>query len=568
MAEKGWLPDLCSGDTACCSTRLFSNRDLFGFQCGVIPDSSELHMDGYHLCFYVHKIAYARHMAAVLGTNNELSPCKAIKKPSQLSPDQVRQLLPTFLPLQVVHQVTKEIMDALVKSHRMKVTVYWDGKKRYVFKESTDQKRQNERLDEWSDYQMYCETGRLPSTTNICELEKMFPIHRLLFTQVRHTLKALNVPFVHCDAEADPDLARAARHKPNAFVVGYDSDFCFFPDIQYLPMTTIDVKSVVTASVLRRSDIVESLELPDEDALVELAILMGNDFVDPGTAGFLGTPNSKVVSVLVEFLRKQGPGYRVSSALPETSRALRFVRMLYSSEQLSEFEFGTVATDVDAEPSSSSTTRPSLPRGLEEIAYTLDPKRDSSVKDAVLRYLRHMFERSESEGRDPCCNQRHLDAFEKMASPVAQHRNSKKKDESGREWRPNWEDVTAVYAIEKTIQRVIEDNFSNPTVRLNPPFSLFDEYTFYSSLYRSIEKKQDAAQAPKRAAAKEEPKVVERPVLPVDEFEETILRSVRMNRVTIIQGETGCGTFSRFTFSKSMRLTGTILFQENRLGYQ
>ena len=33
----------------------------------------------------------------------------------------------------------------------------------------------------------------------------------------------------------------------------------------------------------------------------------------------------------------------------------------------------------------------------------------------------------------------------------------------------------------------------------------------------------------------------QRPVLPVDEFEDKIIKSVYENRVTIIQGETGCG---------------------------
>jgi HrpA-like RNA helicase len=35
---------------------------------------------------------------------------------------------------------------------------------------------------------------------------------------------------------------------------------------------------------------------------------------------------------------------------------------------------------------------------------------------------------------------------------------------------------------------------------------------------------------------------VERLPLPVDEFESTILERIQKNRVTVIQGETGCGT--------------------------
>jgi HrpA-like RNA helicase len=41
------------------------------------------------------------------------------------------------------------------------------------------------------------------------------------------------------------------------------------------------------------------------------------------------------------------------------------------------------------------------------------------------------------------------------------------------------------------------------------------------------------------------PAVIERPFLPIDEHEETILDTIQANRVTIIHGETGCGKSSR-----------------------
>jgi HrpA-like RNA helicase len=114
-------------------------------------------------------------------------------------------------------------------------------------------------------------------------------------------------------------------------------------------------------------------------------------------------------------------------------------------------------------------------------------------------------------------------------------------------WRPKWDDVLVVYLIEKIVNRYVWDFRDSPLTRINPPYSVFDAYVYHALLRKA----RDAATsdtvpnavAPTRALAVDavEPEVVERPSLPIDEFETDILASVRKHRVTIVQGETGCG---------------------------
>ena len=156
-------------------------------------------------------------------------------------------------------------------------------------------------------------------------------------------------------------------------------------------------------------------------------------------------------------------------------------------------------------------------------------------------------------------------------------------------WRPSYDDTCVVYLIEKIIIQIIENNTSSIFAQLNSPYMIFDPYKYYVQLLLVREGNNIGSApptAPKQSgnvrngrnktlksrkksgssnaiggntisisnAANNESmvndnddadkggKVAEpRPVLPVDEFEDKIVQSVYSNRVTIIQGETGCG---------------------------
>lgn len=600
LAEKGWLPDTSHGKSCFCTTSLWMDLSVtvdqsnlrFSERIVAIPSGSELHIDGYCLCFHLYTVAYARNMDRVLysKSNHQQRPCARYKNLQSLSQQQVRHLLPSFLPLKLLSDVTKEFIQMLLK-HKMKIVVYWDGQKRYSFKpvakgdkqaedgdeqaeladkqaaekqaeddekrdsfkQATDSKRQSSLDAEWSDFQQYCLYGRMPAVPTVCGWAKVLPKHRLFATQVLHALTVARVDMVFCDEEADHILAQAVRRKKHAYLVGFDSDFCFFPDVNYIPLSTLDAsRNTVTACVIRRDTIAASLDLPDERAMIELAILMGNDYVNPTTAEFqnCSVAGNRNTNATLAFLREKGQGYRVTSSWVEVEETLQFVRTLYSLEDLVEFELqddDNHLLAINSDP--SATVRPHLPENsLDFQLAVIQPLIDRSVKEVVLRCLQAYVDRVPVDDHRAMLTQEHLTVFQQL---VINERHSYKdvdKHITEKNWRPIWEDVMAVYMIEQIIRKSIWGAPKCSVVRLNPPYSFFDQY-HYHALLRSVREKAtlsalrtDTPLSPKTAVIAESEPVVENPSLPVDEFEDVILESVRKHRVTIIQGDTGCGT--------------------------
>jgi hypothetical protein len=617
LAEEGWLPDK-SQSKGCCSTSLWMDLSMtveqmnprFSESIVAIPPGSELHVDGYCLCFHIYETAYARYIDRVLysKSNHQQRPCTRYKNLRALSPNQVRHLLPSFLPLKLLADVTTEFIQMLRK-HGMQITVYWDGEKRYSFKLATDNKRQSKFDAEWSDVQQYCLYGRMPAVESLCEWEKVLPKHRLFATQTLHALTVARVNVIFCEEEADHVLAQAASGQPHAYVVGLDSDsdFCFFPAVNYIPISTLDVRTnTVTACVLQRDKLAASLDLPDEQAMVELAILMGNDYVDPANAGFQNCPVAGIrnTAAVLAFLREQGQGYLVTSSSFEVEEALRFVRLLYNLQDLSEFSFlsdgesengdDSVAlnqSECDSEEnndsvalngeSSLASLRPQIPDELIDLQLAaIQPLKDRSVKEAVLRCLQAYVDRALVDNHRTMLTQEHLSVFQQLVINERQSYKDVDKEIVDKAWRPVWEDVAAVYLIEKIISKSIWGSPGSPLVRLNPPYNIFDQYKFHALLRTTRERgmlptvKNDLPLLlPQAVAVKLEP-LAERPTLPVDEFENIILESIRKHRVTIIQGDTGCGTFSNvFDVDSALFITWlTILYrrseQGNRPGFQ
>ena len=574
-----------------------------------IPQGSELHIDGYGLCFHLYSVAYARHLDSVLGgpqhqrhqrstgyLHSPERPCARYNTSnnnnptSALSPAQIRHVLPTFLPLQLLSQVTKEFVSSLQQGSNntpMQLIVYWDGDQRYVFKTATDQNRRAGVTDLWSHYQQYCLYGRMPPVATICEWEKTaMPKHRLFATQVLHTLQTMSsnsnntLRQVFCHEEADHVMARAVTGRPNAYLVGYDSDFCFFPDCNYVPITTLEVHSsshgVVTACVLRRDAIAQSLNMPksdDGEILIELAILMGNDYIDPYTAKLdndwperhAQPKHYHVTDELLQFLRDQGPGYRVTSSDPDTIEALRFVRMVYSLQ--GDLRGFALEEEMTVLQQSDAHVFPHLDSDTVDYAMAkVQPLVDTSVKAAVLRCLQDYVDRTaglnvsndDNEDHPILMTQSQLDTFQNMT--VDDQKTMKEIDRDWMlepTWRPAWEDVVAVRLLENTIREAIRHSLTSPVVRLHPPYRIFDQYQYFALRHQQQKTASQPALPPAAThsvADNEEnddendrrtPSVEQRPVLPVDDFEDTILESVEANRVTIIQGGTGCGKSSR-----------------------
>lgn len=554
LREEGYVPETAP----CCSTSLWRSpddvMDSIGAHLEQLPAHSELLVDGNGLAFFWYRVAYARHVANVTNTTKKhsrqrhtSSSCFKLGKNGQsLSHTQVRRLIPNFLPLSQLSAVVHEFVVTLRDKHRLKITVYWDGEKRRVYKRETDQLRQERRPEERSNLKEYCETGIPPAAATVCAWERVFPKNRLFKRQIMHTLENMQVPSVYCDEEADAIIAKAARGNPRAYILGMDSDFCFFPDVQYIPLNTLDAqRHTATAVVLRRKEIAAALGLARETMMTELAILLGNDYIHPDHVKLDYSEGGHVHDIL-NFLRQKEASFVVTSISEDVEESLRFVRSLYELEDLEEYPFESDAISEDDEAGDEivhlaayrnnfESGRISVPREMPLDLCVVNPLLDTSAKDAVLRCLERYLDLNLEQS---LVTREHIEVLRKLPLDSSQAHLLQQGD-----WRPQWEDVPAAFLIEKLLSLVYQAK--SAVTRLLPPFAVFDQHKFHALLHLErggsveVTKPTNGVTQKSRPVSQKRNTKPEKIKLPVDEHEERILTSIKKNRVTIIQGETG-----------------------------
>ena len=671
LAEQGWLPPDSAiqrdnnnkSSSAASKASLWmdlptleqsESSSLLMDRLVIIPAGSELHLDGFALCFHLHSVAYARYRRRFFSTTGR----KRKNGAQQWSAWQVRQALPQFLPLSEIEAVAREFVTALHEHRGMQLFVYWDGDKRYAprpaestqsptqsFKHDEELHRQSMRVEEWSNLQQYCLNGRVPADTDTWD--RVFPKNRLFITQVMHTLttmKSSTKPSSLCctmvfgDEEADAFMAQSVRGRQEAYLIGMDSDFCFFPDVQYVPLPTLwldgddddgddddddDANDTGTESnnnshselrgiVLQRHILAQSLDLPLESFMIDLAILMGNDYVDDSlltdldlppnlkNAVVLGSDKNKKrkkshynrVHAILEYLRDTESDEPVvpspnANNQEHVEACLHFVRKLYNLEDMSDYPCQETLASED------TSVIPSVDKqvlDLNTIAVDHENYGDGNVQDAVLRYLQVLMvdppakpnvgdDENDNGGNNidhpslKIIEQIHIEAFLKFATASEWENNERPtyasvdKKALDKNWRPSWADTPAVYWMERVISKVIQNTLRQNLSKVNKngsksimdevdsPSAIFDSYLYHFLLLtaresNSVNVDAIAEQAApdtvsdNKALTESDPQDSSEPTprlkLPVDEFEETIVERVRNNRVTIIQGETGC----------------------------
>ncbi len=712
LTEYGYLPD--SDTTSCCSTSLWNKEhsstgserndgptsvELYFHQTATCSTSiadasapqqlrpskyetinhgSEFHVDGYGLCYHIIATAYARHINSVLHSkmNHVDRPC-ARTTITNLSSDQARQMNPNFaIPNLLIHEVTKEFVQTINLCH-VTMTVYWDGPQRYIYKYATDKKRNIERNDSHVNLYHYCINGTLPNiektrnnynenSSRLCQyMLNNFPLSKLYMTQIYHTLHVQKkIRKVECINEADTILAQAVQSNPKAYILGFDSDFCFYKDVQYIPIPTMQIhkvhqnnhtKSYMMACVVSRQTLASTLHLPDSNSMIELAILLGNDFITPTMTksnhqwdndhikeelfsksltnkNKNGREFKTKVDMIILYLQNQACGFELASSNPEIEQTVQFIRRVYNlqPEPSNNVLVTTLIYEQEdlirtlQEESNSSLFAIQQPYISDDEIKAMDitipqqrPQQPSSkkgsttMKDIMLRSLRNYIQYTlpvvdngnndeKNDSRMSCINVTpdHLMALEQFKLKEGQSYSTVDQALTKincKNWRPSYDDTCVVYLIERIIIQIIENNMSSVFTQLNSPYMIFDPYKYYVQLllvregnnighavsmsppgmaatippgnggngrYKSKKSRKKSGNSnaiggntnSNSIAANNESmvdddndddeggKVAEpRPVLPVDEFEDKIVQSVYSNRVTIIQGETGCG---------------------------
>lgn len=117
----------------------------------------------------------------------------------------------------------------------------------------------------------------------------------LLEIQIFSTLKALNVEMVFRSGEADFVLASHLQSRPKAFaILTNDSDFCLFENCCFIPVSQFDIDNnlklgtsenwlsedpaQIRCGLMLSRDIVNFLGLSNVQQLIDLGIVLGNDF--------------------------------------------------------------------------------------------------------------------------------------------------------------------------------------------------------------------------------------------------------------------------------------------------
>jgi 5'-3' exonuclease len=566
LREEGFLP----ADSSCAKTLWRAQHgDLLLNDADVvqIPPHSTLAIDGNGLAYYLHHVAYSRHFSQVTGGDCPGSPLKKTStcccNTRHLWEQQVTRLLPQYMPLSLLQNVTREFVETLQR-HHIKLHVYWDGDARRM-KAATTSKRKETRDSEWSHLKQYSLYGVVPThpsssssstSTTRCRKDWLynFPMSRLLLHTVKHALSQYDaVNMIQCEEEADRQVAYASAQDPNCYSVGLDSDYCLFPNTRYIPLNTLNASgSVVSATVLTRSQLAEQLDLPSEQCMVELAILMGNDYVENTKHSQLDFTSGKVEDIL-NHIREQDEDYRVTTKVPQVQQAIDFTRALYEFQDLSDFPFDqeeeetNTSTDVAVNNDEQDPARPLLPVAL-DLALLEPQPFDFSIAKVVARPIQALLDSMEEDERS-LIRQEHLDTFLELVERLRQQETRPLALTDDEIVRPMWENILGAYVIERMIAHVYRENPSSPLVRLSSPAQLFDHALFHSILKaKSDSVVVDTKTAPTtRTSDKpvEEPKEVERTTLPIDEHETAILDAVDNQRVTIIHGETGCGKSSR-----------------------
>lgn len=537
-----------------------------------IPSDAQFLIDGNGLAFYLHSIAYARYVGSLEikgssnGNNNNANGNsngrKAFRCPTtnDIMADQkaTTLALPCMLPLSILRGVTKEFVAGL-KHHVREIKVFWDGPSRQRFKAKADQQRQLERDRQESYLELYCNHGTMITAGKkrnrnnknlkyVYEWKEVFPFSKLFGTCVRHALLEEGggrIEMIECREEADVELAKHASGDSRAFVVGLDSDFFFYKDIQYIPLTQVALlpSGGVHAFVARRSDLARLLGFDhnDDGRLIDLALLMGNDYVDPFLS--LDVPeaiNLSNVQSMVYYLQCH-EDFRATAKNDEGKAAVDFVRSLYNLHSIEAFP-------LDVNPSFLQDDDEDQLDGIlhaqTEEAEAGMLLHETMVRYGILRYLQSTLDRAGADDENFPLTEEALRAFELSSTPIG------RESIPDLDIRPSYRDMKAAKFIERCISRVYRRSQDSLLIRTTPPELFMSRIHFHAALAslraQSIETEvaQDGESVSEERIIESEP-ITESIRLPIDEHEEAILENIRNHRVTIIHGETGCGKSSR-----------------------
>ena len=577
-------------------------KRISGISSNTVPvdlvEGSKLCVDGEGFLFHIFKLSYRAHHKSVVEANSSQDQSRWLQ--SQL-------LLPQFTPLSLIHDVTTSFLTDLTLKHGLHVRIFFDGPHQFM-KGRQRERRHDRRNEEWENVRQLCIHGILPATgpaksrssaarhqTNAADYNNdeaelflsSFPYSQLAFHQIRRSIREFahisgmlfrgSIELVNCVGEADVECAKSSTAE-STYVLGNDTDYLIYGTrskaVKYINFDDLNPKdNKLRGHVQTRREISNRIGLFHDEAMIELSILLGNDYTGPLLrhkdkeyfqslrwlrGEICETFPVELMSEMQLFMDHIGErvteGWRLTSTVSELQVAIEYSYALYSFEDVEPFRSRvSILNDSDNNGESlhlQKSTReekkiiPSLPECFDEYVSraSLDLEEGEGLFEAatsaMVLYL--------SEVDDYFVEQKHVDALKITIETLMKIRG----EFSGVPMDPprnsiRWNDVQAVFILEKLIMRVINQGSSAYL-----PCKLFDHSLFLScleSLSSNDTPSTKAHTSTVRGVANDNSTGLpsNKMVLPIDEHKETILGTIKTQRVTIIHGETGCGKSSR-----------------------
>ena len=435
------------------------------------------------------------------------------------------------------------------------------------------------------------------------------------------------VALIKCEDEADVHVARASADdvRGMTFAVGWDTDYLVFGyngnedgshgHVKYVPLPSLSLfgddedyyhncgRGVLEATVITRADVANILNLPNEDAVIELSILLGNDytgdFVFSGSRPLHLTRISGTIShsfcspvesiddgryildeikeegyeeAVISYLNEMGANYLVEAnqnsgdsnkSNEDPTMAIDFTRELFSFRDISTFPCDKGSHDTK----DSSDAKTSYSTILDQRDKIVFATRTQLLDFALLPFREGL---DDDGGGDDVCYYRDITPYgriliqpEHLQAIEGALRNDgliRCNDCYVETTQPskflNWNCILAGIAFERQLRSTVTACFRGTGSVISEIVSEglpWLDYTTMHEIFLSVSNEglesnasslhlEEGAAIPHqrtKRASNRQEPLESRCKLPIDNHEEQILRSVRDRQITIIHGETG-----------------------------
>eukprot|EP00934_Nitzschia_sp_Nitz4_P004171 Nitzschia sp. Nitz4//scaffold20_size174350//160042//170970//NITZ4_002134-RA/size174350-augustus-gene-0.39-mRNA-1//1//CDS//3329541905//4161//frame0 len=348
-----------------------------------IPPGSTVLVDGNGLAFHLMKVAYAKHTRSVAKTGY----CPEVG--SFMEAD-ICKIIPIMLPMSVMRAVAKEFV-ASIEGRGLLFRFCWGNPSQRIPYVEEKARRQG-RLETWDAMRRFCNNGVFPLrlTDSCCRCLDTFPLPRIFLKVVRLSLIKAKLDILDLDGDVDREISELAQGDQSIFVLGCNSDYLFYKDIQYIPFQGLFIPKAsnapMMATVLTRGNVATGCGM-SESKWVELSLVLGNKFVDRNS---LQIPSHiRRADHAIAWLLRQAEGFQVLSKFGNS--AIVFARAMYNLDSIDAFP---VDETIQTTPEERTQMEIRDFLGIPDIPLS-KVKIESKIKHLVLHNLREYVKNPE-----------------------------------------------------------------------------------------------------------------------------------------------------------------------------